>query len=111
MKFTPQRRQGSVQRVARNPHAGGEVLAQKAATWPFLVLYRMVHGETPERVVRNPATGWATSAEPVANGVAAITTNCGACRCSGPSWQSMSASQLPPVHSFATCPGGRSRCL
>ena len=103
MKFTPQRRQGSVRRVARNPLAGGEVLAQKAATWPFLsALPPGARRDAGARGSECAATGPGRlpRRHRLANGVAAITTNCGACRCSGPSWQSMSASQSPPVHSF-----------
>jgi Asp/Glu/hydantoin racemase len=53
-----------------------------AATWPFPVLYRVVRGATPERVVLNGARGLLdnfleAAAELVADGAEAITTNCG----------------------------------
>ena len=53
-----------------------------ATTWPFPVLYRVVRGATPERVVLNAAAGLlddflSAAAELVAHGAEAITTNCG----------------------------------
>ena len=53
-----------------------------AATWPFPVLYRVVRGATPERVVLNGAAGLlpdfiAAAEELVAQGAEALTTNCG----------------------------------
>jgi hypothetical protein len=53
-----------------------------ATTWPFPVLYRVVKGATPERVVLNSAAGLlddflSAAAELVAHGAEAITTNCG----------------------------------
>jgi Asp/Glu/hydantoin racemase len=53
-----------------------------ATTWPFPVLYRVVKGATPERVVLQGAAGLlddflAAAAELVAQGAEAITTNCG----------------------------------
>ena len=53
-----------------------------AETWPFPVLYRVVRGASPERVVLQGARGLlpdflAAAAELVALGAEAITTNCG----------------------------------
>src|ERR1700709_2477615 len=53
-----------------------------ATTWPFPVLYRVVKGASPERVVLQGAAGLlpdflAAAAELVAVGAEAITTNCG----------------------------------
>ena len=53
-----------------------------ATTWPFPVLYRVVKGATPERVVLNGAAGLlpdflAAAEELVAQGAEALTTNCG----------------------------------
>ncbi|HTN09629.1 MAG TPA: aspartate/glutamate racemase family protein [Acetobacteraceae bacterium] len=53
-----------------------------AGTWPFPVLYRVVKGASPERVVLHGAAGLlpdflAAAAELVAQGAEAITTNCG----------------------------------
>lgn len=53
-----------------------------AATWPFPVLFRVVKGASPERVVLQGATGLLpdfldAAAELVAVGAEAITTNCG----------------------------------
>ena len=53
-----------------------------ATTWPFPVLYRVVNGATPERVVLNGAAGLlpdflAAAEELVAQGAEALTTNCG----------------------------------
>ena len=53
-----------------------------AATWPFPVLYRVVKGATPERVVLQGAAGLLPSfleaaVELVSWGAEAITTNCG----------------------------------
>jgi hypothetical protein len=65
---------------ARFPRIPGDM--GNATTWPFPVLYRVVRGATPERVVLNAATGLlddflAAAAELVADGAEAITTNCG----------------------------------
>jgi hypothetical protein len=65
---------------ARFPRIPGDM--GNAGTWPFPVLYRVVRGATPERVVLNAATGLlddflAAAAELVRNGAEAITTNCG----------------------------------
>ena len=53
-----------------------------AGTWPFPVLYRVVRGASPERVVLRGAAGLlddfiAAARELVAQGAEAITTNCG----------------------------------
>jgi hypothetical protein len=53
-----------------------------ATTWPFPVLYRVVKGASPERVVLNGAAGLlpdflAAAEELVAQGAEALTTNCG----------------------------------
>lgn len=53
-----------------------------AETWPFPVLYRVVSGASPERVVLHGAAGLledfiAAARELVAQGAEAITTNCG----------------------------------
>lgn len=53
-----------------------------ATTWPFPVLYRVVKGASPERVVLNQAAGLlddfkAAAADLVDQGAEAITTNCG----------------------------------
>lgn len=53
-----------------------------ALTWPFPVLYRVVKGASPERVVLNAASGLlddflAAAADLVAQGAEAITTSCG----------------------------------
>jgi hypothetical protein len=53
-----------------------------AGTWPFPVLYKVVRGATPEKVVLHGAAGLlpdflAAAAELVALGAEAITTNCG----------------------------------
>ncbi|MCP4383405.1 MAG: aspartate/glutamate racemase family protein [Hyphomicrobiales bacterium] len=53
-----------------------------AATWPFPVQYRVVKGASPDRVVRKEAHGLLpafieAAKELEANGVGAITTNCG----------------------------------
>lgn len=53
-----------------------------AETWPFPVLYRIVKGASPKRVVLNGASGLLddfldAAADLVASGAEAITTNCG----------------------------------
>jgi Asp/Glu/hydantoin racemase len=53
-----------------------------ATTWPFPVLYRVVQGATPERVVLQAAAGLlpdfiAAAEDLVAQGAEALTTNCG----------------------------------
>jgi Asp/Glu/hydantoin racemase len=65
---------------ARFPRIPGDM--GNAATWPFPVLYRVVRGATPARVVLDAAAGLlddflAAAAELVADGAEAITTNCG----------------------------------
>ncbi len=65
---------------ARFPRIPGDM--GNALTWPFPVLYRVVQGATPERVVLNAARGLlpdflAAAAELVDQGAEAITTNCG----------------------------------
>ncbi len=65
---------------ARFPRIPGDM--GNAATWPFPVLYRVVRGATPERVVLEGARGLlpdfiAAAEELVALGAEAITTNCG----------------------------------
>jgi hypothetical protein len=64
-------------RFARVPGDMGNAL-----TWPFPVLYRVVKGATPERVVLDGARGLldifiAAARELVDQGAEAITTNCG----------------------------------
>lgn len=65
---------------ARFPRIPGDM--GNAGTWPFPVLYRVVPGASPERVVLNAAAGLlpdflAAAAELVRHGAEAITTNCG----------------------------------
>ena len=65
---------------AKFPRIPGDM--GNATTWPFPVLYRVVRGATPERVVLNAAAGLldafcTAAAELVADGAEAITTNCG----------------------------------
>jgi hypothetical protein len=65
---------------ARFPRIPGDM--GNATTWPFPVLYRVVQGATPERVVLQGARGllpdFIAAAEAlVAQGAEAITTNCG----------------------------------
>lgn len=65
---------------ARFPRIPGDM--GNALTWPFPVLYRVVPGATPERVVLEGARGLLprfleAAAELVAQGAEAITTNCG----------------------------------
>jgi hypothetical protein len=65
---------------ARFPRIPGDM--GNALTWPFPVLYRVVRGATPERVVLQGAAGLldaflAAAADLVADGAEAITTNCG----------------------------------
>ncbi len=65
---------------ARFPRIPGDM--GNATTWPFPVLYRVVRGATPERVVLNAAAGLlddflAAAEDLVADGAEAITTNCG----------------------------------
>jgi hypothetical protein len=65
---------------ARFPRIPGDM--GNSTTWPFPVLYRVVKGASPERVVLNGAAGLlddfiAAAADLVAQGAEAITTNCG----------------------------------
>src|SRR5690348_6153386 len=65
---------------ARFPRIPGDM--GNALTWPFPVLYRVVKGASPERVVLQGAAGLlpdflAAAAELVVQGAEAITTNCG----------------------------------
>src|ERR1700741_4964852 len=65
---------------AKFPRIPGDM--GNAATWPFPVLYRVVRGASPERVVLNAAAGLlddflAAAADLVSQGAEAITTNCG----------------------------------
>jgi Asp/Glu/hydantoin racemase len=65
---------------ARFPRIPGDM--GNATTWPFPVLYRVVKGASPEKVVLNQAAGLlpdflAAAAELVDQGAEAITTNCG----------------------------------
>jgi Asp/Glu/hydantoin racemase len=65
---------------ARFPRIPGDM--GNAGTWPFPVLYRVVKGASPERVVLQGAVGLlgdflAAAAELVDHGAEAIATNCG----------------------------------
>jgi hypothetical protein len=65
---------------ARFPRIRGDM--GNAGTWPFPVLYRVVRGASPERVVLDAAAGLLddflrAAADLVADGAEAITTNCG----------------------------------
>ena len=65
---------------ARFPRIPGDM--GHAGTWPFPVLYRVVRGASPDRVVRRGADGLfeaflAAGRELVTDGADAITTNCG----------------------------------
>lgn len=65
---------------ARFPRIPGDM--GNALTWPFPVLYHIVRGATPERVVLDGAAGLLpafldAAAELVALGAEGITTNCG----------------------------------
>jgi hypothetical protein len=65
---------------ARFPRIPGDV--GNAATWPFPVLYKVVRGASPDRVVRRKAEGLlddfvAGGRELVALGADGIVTNCG----------------------------------
>jgi len=65
---------------ARFPRIAGDM--GNAATWPFPVLYRVVRGASPEKVVLNNAAGLLpdfieAARELVQFGAEAITTNCG----------------------------------
>jgi Asp/Glu/hydantoin racemase len=65
---------------ARFPRIPGDM--GNATTWPFPVLYRVVRGASPRRVVLDQAAGLLpdfldAAADLVAQGAEAITTNCG----------------------------------
>jgi Asp/Glu/hydantoin racemase len=65
---------------ARFPRVPGDM--GNAATWPFPVLYKVIGGASPDRVVRRRAEGLledfvAGARELIALGAEAITTNCG----------------------------------
>ena len=65
---------------AKFPRIPGDM--GNAATWPFPVLYRVVRGASPEKVVLKGAAGLLddfrdAAADLVAQGAEAITTNCG----------------------------------
>ena len=65
---------------ARFPRIPGDM--GNATTWPFPVLYRVVRGASPEKVVLNEAKGLlpdfiAAAQDLVSLGAEAITTNCG----------------------------------
>jgi Asp/Glu/hydantoin racemase len=65
---------------ARFPRIPGDM--GNATTWPFPVLYRVVRGASPERVVLNGAQGLLdnfieAAKDLVAQGAEALTTNCG----------------------------------
>lgn len=65
---------------ARFPRIPGDM--GNALTWPFPVHYKIVRGATPDRVVRQNATGLLplfieAAQELVRDGVDGITTNCG----------------------------------
>ena len=65
---------------AKFPRIPGDM--GNATTWPFPVQYKIVHGATPEKVVREKAAGLLDSfikaaREAVEDGADGITTNCG----------------------------------
>jgi Asp/Glu/hydantoin racemase len=71
---------GIIMLETRFPRIPGDI--GNALTWPFPVLYRVVPGATPERVVLQGAAGLlpdfiAAAQELVAMGAEAITTSCG----------------------------------
>ena len=73
-------RLGILMLEARFPRIPGDM--GNAETWPFPVLYRVVTGASPQRVVREKAAGLlpefiAAARELVALGADGITTNCG----------------------------------
>ena len=64
----------------RFPRIPGDI--GNASTWPFPVLYKVVRGATPDKVVRQDAMGLLdqfinAAKELVADGADGITTNCG----------------------------------
>src|SRR5258708_36261709 len=73
-------RVGILMLEARFPRIPGDM--GNATTWPFPVLYKVVRGASPDRVVRRKAEGLlddflAAARELVADGADGITTNCG----------------------------------
>jgi Asp/Glu/hydantoin racemase len=73
-------RLGILMLEARFPRIPGDM--GNALTWPFPVLYKVVAGASPQRVVRERAAGLlddfrAAAAELVREGADGITTNCG----------------------------------
>src|ERR1700758_4212477 len=73
-------RLGILMLEARFPRIPGDM--GNAATWPFPVLYKVVPGASPDRVVRERAAGLLdrfldAAAELVRLGADGITTNCG----------------------------------
>ena len=73
-------RLGILMLEARFPRIPGDM--GHAGTWPFPVLYKVVKGASPQRVVAEQATGLlpsfiAAAKELVALGADGITTNCG----------------------------------
>jgi Asp/Glu/hydantoin racemase len=73
-------RLGILMLEARFPRIPGDM--GNAETWPFPVLYRVVKGASPQRVVREKAAGLldafvAAARELVETGADGITTNCG----------------------------------
>src|SRR3954469_3845528 len=73
-------RLGILMLEARFPRIPGDM--GNAGTWPFPVLYKVVKGASPQRVVTQKAEGLLTAfldaaAELVALGADGITTNCG----------------------------------
>ena len=73
-------RLGILMLEARFPRIPGDM--GNALTWPFPVLYRVVRGASPDRVVRRQAEGLlepfiAAARELVDEGADGITTNCG----------------------------------
>ena len=73
-------RLGILMLEARFPRIPGDM--GNAATWPFPVLYRVVKGATPKRVVEDQATGLLAAFLDAAKGLVelgadGITTNCG----------------------------------
>ena len=73
-------RLGILMLEARFPRIPGDM--GNAGTWPFPVLYKVVSGASPQRVVREQAAGpaarfLAAARELAALGADGITTNCG----------------------------------
>ncbi|MFC7689240.1 hypothetical protein ACFQY5_05960 [Paeniroseomonas aquatica] len=97
---------------ARFPRIPGDM--GNAGTWPFPVLYKVVRGATPERVVLEGARGLlpdflAAARELVALGAEAITTNAASSRCSRPSSRRRCRCRWRPPPS-CRCPGCRRPC-